>query len=652
MTEIQSALLTVDPAIAEALEEANALPPEQPSLPPGEWIRKNLFPSIGGSILTILAGAFSLWVLRALLGFMFSPARKWEAVWTNMRLLMTQAYPEAQYVRIWVSLGIVMVLAGLSLAIFRSGGKISMKRLSTWLMVGGFGTIAAVLLTPHNIESAEAEEPFVERSFAEALGDRLLWIIVGAVVAGIGLAIWYGLGERRRQIFVPFLAVIYALLGVAVALLWVVPFGNYAFIPESADAPSEFVAETGVTVAETTQTPWTVMWLLLGGAYLLGTLLRNVIPGNIGKVFLNFCWLLAPFVIYWVIQRDPAFDWDHIWSTDVPLFAAFAIGGGLLLYALSRPNFGEMGRLVAAGLLAFSLFNWVAAFFGWYDDLFGLYEGFNVLQKVRVSFLLLALAALLAPTFAGNRSKRVQFAAGWIAFIGVVHYVFTVVNTPSTLEGIQADTFLGGFNLTLFVAIFTMIFSFPIGLLLALGRTSQMPLFRILSTIYIEMVRGVPLITVLFFFSNILPLFLPSGMDLTELAAVVIGYMLFSAAYLAENVRGGLQSIRRGQFEAADAIGLTTAQRTGFIVLPQALRVSIPPLVGQTIATFKETSLLFIIGAFDLLRIGNNIISQQQPFLGVRKESLLVVCLIYWVGSFSMSKYSQKLERRLGVGER
>tara|TARA_B100001559_G_scaffold158584_1_gene132980 strand:- start:44045 stop:44569 length:525 start_codon:yes stop_codon:yes gene_type:complete len=173
-----------------------------------------------------------------------------------------------------------------------------------------------------------------------------------------------------------------------------------------------------------------------------------------------------------------------------------------------------------------------------------------------------------------------------------------------------------------------------------------------LSTSYIEVIRGVPLISVLIFFSVMVPLFLPDGMELAELAAVLTGYTLFSAAYLAENVRGGLQSITKGQYEAADAIGLTAAQRTSFIVLPQALTVSIPQLVGQVISTFKETSLLAIIGLFDFLRVANSVIPAQSEFLGVKREGILLVAIIYFFFNFTISKYSQRLERRVGLGER
>lgn len=227
----------------------------------------------------------------------------------------------------------------------------------------------------------------------------------------------------------------------------------------------------------------------------------------------------------------------------------------------------------------------------------------------------------------------------------------TLINTPSGIE-VPTEDFAGGFMISIYVSVFTMLFSFPLGVILALARTSRLPLFRMMSTVYIETFRGVPLITMLFFFTVFVNLFLPGNMELSGLAAVSIAFSLFSAAYLAENVRGGLQAIRQGQYEASDALGLTTVQRTIFIVLPQGLRVSIPPLVGQVIATFKETSLLAIVGVFDFLRIARDVIPNQTEFLGVRKEGLLFISVVYFIGAYSMSKYSQRLERQLGVGER
>ena len=244
-----------------------------------------------------------------------------------------------------------------------------------------------------------------------------------------------------------------------------------------------------------------------------------------------------------------------------------------------------------------------------------------------------------------------RLLAAWVIGIGGFHYLGTIINTPSTVKT-PTEALIGGFSVTLIRAVFTLMFSFPLGVMLALARTSKLPIFRVLSTSYIEVIRGVPLITILIFFAVILPLFLPDGMEISQLAAATAGYTLFSAAYLAENVRGGLQSVRRGQYEASDAVGLSTVQRTGFIVLPQALRVSIPPLVGQVIATFKETSLLAIIGIFDILRMANNVIPAQTQFIGVKREGLLFVSAVYWIFAYSMSKHSQRLEKRLGVGER
>ena len=342
-----------------------------------------------------------------------------------------------------------------------------------------------------------------------------------------------------------------------------------------------------------------------------------------------------------MVLRDPALDWGEVASVDVPVALFFAVLGGAVVWWLTNPKIGELGRIVAVALVVVAAFNWVAAFFGWY----------SMLQKVRLSFLLLALVALLAHNFAGERAKRVRLLVGWVAGMALFHYMATIINSPSTVDT-PTDALIGGFAITVIVAVFTIMFSFPLGVLLALARTSKLPIFRVMATSYIEVIRGVPLITILIFFAVILKLFLPDGMSISSLAAATMGYTLFSAAYLAENVRGGLQSIRRGQYEASDAVGLTTVQRTLFIVLPQALRVSIPPLVGQIIATFKETSLLAIIGVFDILRMANWVIPAQTQFLGVKREGLLFVSLVYWVFAYSMSKQSQRLEKKLGVGER
>ena len=624
-------------------DEPAAQQPEEPSLSAREWARQNLFSSFFNSLLTVVFGLLILLVFRGLLNFTFSEERNWDAVRTNLRLLFTHAYPEEQYIRIWVCVGVIAVLSGASLGLLaRRGAGISMKKISMNLMaLGGFIAVGVVLREPSVLKDSEGaarrdDGGVIRESFPEAMADRWAWWLAAAVLAGAGAAVWFGLGEaKRRRTFVPAVELVVGVLGLLVLSAWVYPWGHYAF------SDGEFIAEPGRTVAMSTKLPWTVMWLLLVGTLAGGRLLRGRGPAPRIRLLLNLSWLLSPFVLFWVVLRDPELDWGRVSSVDVPIAVLFAALGGALVWFLTNPRIGELGRVIAAVLVAVAVFNWVAAFAGWYP----------MLQKVRLSFLLLALVAMLAHNFAGDSAQRLRLVTAWVLGMAGFHYLVTLINTPSTVET-PTDALIGGFAVTIIVAVFTLMFSFPLGVLLALARTSKLPIFRVLSTSYIEVIRGIPLITILIFFTIILPLFLPDGMSIGQLAGATLGYTLFSAAYLAENIRGGLQAVRRGQYEASDAVGLSTVQRTMFIVLPQALRVTIPPLVGQVIATFKETSLLAVIGIFDLLRMANSAIPAQTAFLGVKREGLLFVCLVYWIFAYNMSKHSQRLEKRLGVGER
>ena len=204
----------------------------------------------------------------------------------------------------------------------------------------------------------------------------------------------------------------------------------------------------------------------------------------------------------------------------------------------------------------------------------------------------------------------------------------------------------GGLPLTLILSAAGIVLSFPLALLLALGRRSRLPAVRAASIAYIELWRGVPLVSVLFMASIMFPLFLPEGISIDKLLRAQLGIILFTAAYLAENVRGGLQAISRGQYEAADALGLSYWQKTRLIILPQALRLVIPPLVGQFITTFKDTSLVVIIGLYDLLASTKVALSDPQ-WRAFYIEGYIVAALIYTLFTAAMSSYSQYLERRL-----
>jgi general L-amino acid transport system permease protein len=201
----------------------------------------------------------------------------------------------------------------------------------------------------------------------------------------------------------------------------------------------------------------------------------------------------------------------------------------------------------------------------------------------------------------------------------------------------------GGLLLTMMLTAVGIVASFPLGVLLALGRRSELPVVRTASIVYIEFVRGVPLITVLYMAQLLVPLVNPSLAEVDNVFRAMVGIILFSAAYLAENVRGGLQSIPPGQEEAAKAIGLSSVQITLHILLPQALRAVIPALVGQFISLFKDTSLVAIVGLIDLTGISQSVTAQTE-FLGLRRESYLFITIIYFVFSYWMAHVSRRLE--------
>jgi len=250
------------------------------------------------------------------------------------------------------------------------------------------------------------------------------------------------------------------------------------------------------------------------------------------------------------------------------------------------------------------------------------------------------------------RSLRQVVIAGWIIWMPL----FIILIRGVTPEGqgwmpTVTSNLWGGLLLTFLLTVVGIVFSFPLGVLLALGRRSELPIIRWFSVGYIELVRGVPLVTILFMAQLMLPLFLPADVTVDRVLRAMVGITLFSAAYLAENVRGGLQAIPKGQFEAAHALGLNGAQTMIFVILPQALRLVIPILVSQFIGLFKDTTLVSIVGLFDLLGIADTVLAQPE-FLGLQREVYVFISLLYWVLSYAMSYVSQRLEVSLGLGER
>ncbi len=209
----------------------------------------------------------------------------------------------------------------------------------------------------------------------------------------------------------------------------------------------------------------------------------------------------------------------------------------------------------------------------------------------------------------------------------------------------------GGLPVTIILATYGLVFAFPYGVLLALGRRSRLPLIKGLCVGFIELIRGVPLISLLIMASVMLPLFLPSGMTIDKFLRAQVAVILFAGAYIAEIIRGGLQSLPKGQFEAADAMGLNYFQKTTLIILPQALRVVIPPLINTFIGFFKDTSLVLIIGIFDFLNTANQALVDPN-WAGFPAEVYLFAAFVYFCFCFSMSRYAKYLEVELNKGTR
>ena len=278
--------------------------------------------------------------------------------------------------------------------------------------------------------------------------------------------------------------------------------------------------------------------------------------------------------------------------------------------------------------------------------LYGLYPESEYWRIDTVGLLLLLTVLWL--TLPGVPRKRWGLIFGLVAL--PVAALILLRGGVFGLPGVETTRW-GGLTLTLLLALVGIIAAFPLGIVLALGRRSEMPVVRALSVAYIELWRGVPLITVLFMSSVMLPLFLPEGVNFDKLLRALIGIVLFQSAYIAEVVRGGLQAIPRGQYEAADALGLGYPKKMILVILPQALRLVIPGIVNTFNELFKDTTLVLIIGLMDLLAIIQAAL-EDPNWLGYSVEGYVFAALVFWLFCFGMSRYSLALERRLHTGHR
>ncbi|MGB2993409.1 MAG: amino acid ABC transporter permease [Paenisporosarcina sp.] len=358
---------------------------------------------------------------------------------------------------------------------------------------------------------------------------------------------------------------------------------------------------------------------------IFGVISYLLVKSSIVWIFFSADWevISANFRLL-VVGQYPATELWRLWICLTLISVLMGLSSGLWKGTIGHLTIAMGGMYTVLGCLPFVLF------------------------ETRIWLLVNIVVLVTAFAIGKNRLKlkKPLLIAWFLMFPVIVFFLsgFGVFNHVGT-------NLWGGFLLTLLISMVAIVFSFPIGLLLALGRRSKLPIVRWFSIGYIELIRGVPLITILFIAQLMLPLFMGHGIDINNVIRAMVGFTLFTAAYLAENIRGGLQSIPRGQFEAAESLGLNTAFKMTFIILPQALRAVIPAIVGLFIGIFKDTSLVAVVGLTDILGIGRNIISNPE-FLGTQMEVFIFVAVVFLIFCNMMSYASRRLEVALGVGKR
>lgn len=348
-------------------------------------------------------------------------------------------------------------------------------------------------------------------------------------------------------------------------------------------------------------------------------------------------------ILYWLKENLFSNVWNSI-LTLLSLFLLFKLVPPLFEWSIAKADWLGSTKEACSKDGACWVFIRV-----WFDQfLFGRYPAESV-WRIKTAYILAILAAL--PLFFRVVPRLVKL--GLIAFLLVVYPIvcfYLFYGGGFGLEVVETERW-GGLFLTLVIAVSGIVLSLPLGILLALGRRSNMPVIKSFCVIFIEFWRGIPLITVLFMASVMFPLFVPENISPDKLLRVLVGVILFSSAYMAEVVRGGLQAMPKGQYEAAAALGLNYWKSMLLIILPQALKMVIPGIVNTFIGLFKDTTLVLIIGLFDLLGMVQ-LAATNPNWLGFNIEGYVFAAIGFFIFCFAMSRYSQHLERVLNTGHR
>ena len=598
-------------------------PPEVQFAGVSRWLKENLFSSLSSSILTLISVAAVVSVFRSIIGFFISTEREWTAVTYNLQLYMVQAYPESDFIRVWITVGLLIFLLGLSWGFNSLKEKVLVKEWCDGLLKGISSFLFIVLVAPTNVD--------VEGTSVEVFSSNTRYICI-ALGVGLLLAI-YLLRKTYPKTAIVKDRISFLYISLVVASIWIIKVPTVTFTANNERVdPDPFLP-----LANTTTIPWTIIFGCMIFAYIIGSFLKTKGKNSMSRLILS-SWVLAPLVIVSWIYRKPDFGMSNILTLDIPIAVGFSVLGILAIRMLNNEKIVPYQRYITYGMLVLT----IVIFF------------LPVLRQLKILFFITWLLISVAPTIANSKESAKNLSIVWSVTVFILILLMRVASSESLIV-VPGSSIYGGFTLTWLIAFFGIAISFPFGVILALGRTSKLPVIRIICTAVIELVRSVPFITWLFFGSVMLTLFLPKGVEFDEVLRAIVVTAIFSSAYLAENVRGGLQSISNGKFEAADAVGLSTLQRITLIIMPQALRAVIPPIVSQVISLFKDTSLVAIVGLFDLLYIGSKVIpnqSQGANFLGTIQENILFCAIFYWLFTYSFARRSMKIEKRLGLGER
>ena len=546
-------------------------------------VQENLFSSVGSSILTIVTSYLVLNFFRGMFGFVMTSDKDWLSVLNNMQLYMVQAYPEDDFIRVWLSVGLTFVFAGLSIGLWRSEDRSNVSVMFDRLFKGGLGLLFFTIVAP-TYTSYMGNDGFVITEEVFSSSSRLS-ILIPTLVITVG---FFVLKNLKINFSYNNSDAVFFYLFVPVALIWVVKLPTIQLDQNR----ERIIPDPLMPIANSTKIPWTIIFVSFLVSYFIGMYLKDK---KRVKNVMSISWFLLPLLIFSWIFKKPQIDMGEVLTGDIPIFVIFFALGLATVLLINNPIFKKYFSLYL-GILGVLTIG-------------GLFIGIPMLAKV--CLLLLSLFTVVVPAVSTSKEGKRSLIIIW--FVALVTLTFLLRGGASeTGIVVPGSSIFGGFSLTWLLAIFGTYVSFPLGVLLALGRNSKLPIVRIVCTGIIELVRSVPYITWLFFASVTLAVFLPAGVEFNLIIRVLMVTAFFSGAYFAENIRGGLQSIPKGQYEAADAIGMSPFQKTGLIILPQALRAVIPTLVSSAITAFKDSSLVTIIGLFDFLTIGKTVIDNQS----------------------------------------